>query len=153
MKHVALCMVVVMTLVFGLAYVAQASSLDDAKALAEKAAAFWKANGKDKALVEFNKPNGSFVKGDLYIVAHDYKGTVIAHGANAALVGTNLFQQKDPLNGKFFVQEEIEVAKTKGSGWVTYSWTNPATKKVQAKKSWIQKIEGGDYLVLCGTFQ
>lgn len=153
MKHVALGVAAVMIVVLGLVYVAQASSLDDAKALAVKAAAFWKANGKEKALAEFNNAKGSFVKGDLYIVAHDYQGNVLAHGVNPALVGANLFQQKDPLNGKLFVQEEIELAKTKGAGWVTYSWTNPATKKVQMKKSWIQKIDGADFLVLCGTFQ
>jgi cytochrome c len=153
MKRVTVGLVVAMIMIFGAAVMAQASSTDDAKAFAEKAAAFWKANGKEKAIAEFNNPKGQFVKGDLYIVAHDFNGVAIAHGANAGLVGVNLLQQADPNGGKLFVKEEIEIAKTKGSGWITYSWTNPATKKVQGKKAWVKRIEGEEYLVLCGIFQ
>jgi cytochrome c len=130
-----------------------ADKADDAKALAEKAAAYWKANGKDKALAEINNPQGQFVKGDIYVVAHDFKGNVLGHGGNPKLVGTNLYEQKDPNNGKFFVKEQIELAKTKGSGWVSFSWANPATKKVQPKKSWVKKIEGEEYLVNSGVFE
>jgi cytochrome c len=153
MRKVTVCLVVAMAVIFGAVLVAQAASADEAKAMAEKAAVFFKANGKDKAIAEFNNPKGQFVKGDLYIVAHDFNGVVLAHGANAGLVGVNLLEQADPNNGKLFVKEEIEVAKTKGSGWVSYSWTNPATKKVQAKRAWVKRVEGQDYLVLCGVFQ
>jgi len=133
--------------------IVHAASLDDAKALTEKAAEFWKTNGKEKALAEFNNPKGQFVKGDLYVVAHDFKGIVLAHGGNPKLVGTNLYDQKDPNGGKYFVREQIEVAKTKGSGWVEFSWANPVTKKVQPKKSWVIRIGHEDYLVNCGVFQ
>jgi len=130
-----------------------ADKAEDAKALAEKAAAYWKANGKDKALAEINNPQGQFVKGDIYVVAHDFKGNVLAHGGNPKLVGANLFEQKDPINGKFFVKEQIELAKAKGSGWVSFSWANPATKKVQPKKSWVKKVEGEECLVNSGVFE
>lgn len=42
-----------------------ASNADEAKTMVEKAAAFVQANGKDKALKEFNTPKNQFVKGDL----------------------------------------------------------------------------------------
>lgn len=135
---------------FGTVY---AATLEEAKVLSEKAAMFWKTHDKDKAIAEFNNAKGQFVKGDLYIVAHDFKGLVLAHGANASLVGVNLYDQREPNGDKYFVKEEIEIAKTKGSGWITYSWTNPATKKIQPKKSWVQRIEGTDAFVLCGVFQ
>jgi signal transduction histidine kinase len=133
--------------------IVHAATLDDAKAIAEKAAEFWKANGKEKALAEFNNPKGQFVKGDVYVVVLDFKGIVLAHGGNPKLVGANLFDQKDPNSGKFFVREMADVAKTKGSGWVEYSWANPVTKKVQPKKSWVIRIGHEDYLVNCGVFQ
>jgi cytochrome c len=153
MKKKVFSIAVAMVVIFGMVYIANAVTLDDAKGLAEKAAAFWKANGKEKAIAEFNNPKGQFVKGDLYIVAHDFKGIVLAHGTNQSLVGVNLFDQKDPNGGRFFVREEIDIAMKKGSGWINYSWTNPATKKVQDKKSWVQKIDGADAFVLCGIFQ
>jgi cytochrome c len=153
MKKKVFGIAVAMVVIFGMVYIANAVTLDDAKGLAEKAAAFWKANGKEKAIAEFNNPKGQFVKGDLYIVAHDFKGIVLARGTNQSLVGVNLFDQKDPNGGRFFVREEIDIAMKKGSGWINYSWTNPATKKVQDKKSWVQKIDGADAFVLCGIFQ
>jgi cytochrome c len=141
----ALCGVLILT------FAAQAATLDEAKALAEKASAFWKANGKDKALAEISNPNGQFVKGDLYVYAQDFSGVVLAHGGNQKLVGQNHLDVKDP-SGKLFVKEQLDVIKAKGSGWVEYVWTNPATKKVQPKKTWVQKIEGADIWVGCGVF-
>lgn len=153
MKRFGFIVAAVVMVVFGFMCMSQAATVEDAKAMAEKAAAFWKANGKEKAITEFNNSKGQFVKGDLYIVSHDFRGMVLAHGVNATLVGKNLFEQKDPNGGRYFVKEEIEIAKTKGSGWITYSWANPATKRMQAKKSWVQRVEGEDAFVLCGVFQ
>jgi cytochrome c len=145
--------VAAVTVIFVSILTVQAVSPDDAKALAEKATAYWKANDKDKALAEINNPQGQFVKGDVYVVAHDFKGNVLAHGANPKLVGANLLEQEDPITGNFFVKEQVELAKTKGSGWINLHWTNPTTKKVQPKKSWVKKIEGEDYLVNCGVYE
>ena len=75
------------------------------------------------------------------------------HGAAPALAGKNLLESKDPVTGKFFVKEQIEIAKTAGSGWASYNWTNPATKAMQMKKSWVQRVEGMDAYVVCGVFQ
>jgi len=128
-----------------------AASPDEAKALAQKALAFYKANGKDKAIAAFNDPKGEFVKGDMYVVIQGFDGIVMANGGNPKLVGMNHFELKDPA-GKLFVQEMVELAK-KGGGWVTYHWVNPVTKKVGTKKAWIQKIEGTESLINVGVFE
>ncbi len=47
----------------------------------------------------------------------------------------------------------IEIAKTKGSGWLEYNWVNPVTKKIQPKKAWIARVEGEDYFVNCGAYK
>ena len=152
MKKMRMVWVIVVVSLFFAASLVQATTLDDAKAFAEKAAAFMKANGKEKAAAEFNNPKGQFVKGDLYVFAQDFNGLMLANGGNPKLAGQNHMELKDP-NGKLFVKEMIEVAKTKGSGWVSYSWTNPTTKKVQPKKTWVQRVEGMDLYVGCGLFQ
>lgn len=152
MKKVLAGIALVICVVFGASFVAQAATLEEAKALAEKAAAYLKANGKDKAIAEFNNPTGQFVKGDLYVFAQGYNGVLLANGGNPKLTGQNHFDVKDP-SGKFFVKEMVEVAKSKGGGWVEYSWVNPATKKVQPKKAWVQRVDGADMYVGCGIFQ
>lgn len=123
---------------------------DEAKEMVEKAAAFYKDNGKEKALAEFSSPKGQFVKGDLYVFAYDLNAAVLAHPINAKLIGKNLFEVPD-VDGKFFRKEIVEVAKTKGSGWVDYKYSNPETKKVEAKTTYIQKV--GDIIVCCGTYK
>jgi cytochrome c len=152
MKKVLAGIALVTCVVLGSVFAVQAASLDDAKAMAEKAMAYMKANGKDKAIAEYNNPKGQFVKGDLYIIAQGFNGVMLANGGNPKLVGQNHLEVKDP-NGKLFVQEMVQVAKTKGTGWVEYSWTNPTTKKVQAKKTWVMRVEGADFYIGCGVFQ
>ena len=85
-KFAILVSVVILTM--GLVVSAFASnSQADAKALVEKAATFFKSNGKEKALAEFSKSKGTFDKGDLYVFAYDMTATIVAHPKNTKLIG------------------------------------------------------------------
>lgn len=152
MKKGTILLVAAMVMVFGAAFTAHAATFDEAKALAVKAAKYVEANGKEKGIAEIGNPKGQFVKGDLYVVIQDTNGVNLASPMQPVLVGKNCLELKDP-NGKYFIKEMIEIIKTKGSGWSTYAWVNPATKKVQEKKVWVQKVEGTDIYTLCGLFQ
>jgi len=137
--------------VFGLVFASGIlASQKDAKALVEKAASFAKASGKDAALKEIGKAKGQFDKGELYVFAYDMNAVMLAHPKNAKLVGKNLMDVPDN-DGKLFRKEIIEVAKTKGSGWVDYKYLNPETKKVEAKTTYVQKV--GDIVLCCGTYK
>jgi len=137
--------------VFGLALVSGAvASQKDAKALVEKAAAFVKANGKDATLKEINLAKGQFDKGELYVFAYDMSGKIIAHPKNPKLIGKDLLNVPDP-DGKLFRKEIVDVAKTKGTGWVDYRYTNPETKKIEAKTTYVVKV--GDVILCCGTYK
>jgi hypothetical protein len=151
MKRIIVCVALAAVFMLSTAIVAFSATPEDAKALAQKAMAFYKANGKEKAIAEFNNPKGQFVKGDLYVVVQGYDGVLLANGGNQKIVGQNHLELKDP-SGKYFVKEMIEAAK-KGGGWVTYSWTNPVTKKIGAKKAWIQGIEGEALYINVGFFE
>lgn len=132
---------------------AQAATLEEAKSLGIKAAAYVKKAGKDEAVKEMNTPNNQFDKGEMYVTLHDLNGVFLANCKVPAVTGQNHFNLKDP-TGKLFVQEMISTAKSPaGSGWVTYTWSNPATKKAQAKKAWVQRVEGTDMYTLSGLFQ
>lgn len=120
---------------------------EEAKKMVEEAAAYYKANGKDKAIAAFNDPKGKFRKDDLFIFMLDMDGKCYAH---FSLAGKSLEGLQDS-DGKFFVREQIAVAK-KGSGWVDYKFTNPTTKKIQQKTSYILKLDD-TYYVGCGAFK
>lgn len=124
-------------------------SREDAVAFVKKATDYIKRNGKDKAIAEFNNPQGQFVDRELYIVALDLNGVVLASGANAKLVGKNLIEIKDG-SGKAFVREQIDIAKSKGKGWVDFLWINPVSKKMEPRSTYLEKVD--DYFVLSGVF-
>jgi cytochrome c len=145
----SLCVLLVPLFLVGTAVAA--GSAEDAQALVEKAVAYVKANGKDKGVAAFNDPKGEFVKGDLYIFMFDFSGVTLAHGANQKLVGKNMLDLKDA-NGTPFVKEFMNKVKS-GGGWVDYHWTNPNTKKVQAKTTYVKGIDGTDYFVGCGIYK
>ncbi|MDF1791292.1 MAG: cache domain-containing protein [Thalassobaculaceae bacterium] len=127
------------------AYAAEQGSVDEAKAMAEKAAALLSSAGKDKAFEAFNN-SGDFKDRDLYVFVVDNAGITVAHGANAALIGRNLMEVRDPA-GKQFVKEMVGVSD---KGWVEYVWQNPASKAVEPKKSYV--IREGDVVVGVGAY-
>ncbi|MBI2419060.1 MAG: cache domain-containing protein [Ignavibacteriales bacterium] len=122
----------------------------EAEAWAKKAIAFYKANGKEKAIAEFNNTKGKFTVGDLYIIMYDMNGKCLAQGSNAKMVGKDLIDMQDA-DGKYFVKERLEIIKKKGKGWQNYKWTNPTTKKIEAKTMYVEKVE--DYIIGCGAYK
>lgn len=147
-----LVMTLVMMFVVGFSGFALAAdgTQAEAKAMVKKAIDYIKANGKDKAFAEISNPNGKFVDRDLYIFVYDMDGKCVAHGFNQKMIGKDLKEMKDP-DGKFYVKERIEIAKTKGSGWQDYKFTNPQSKKLENKTAYIEKYE--NLIVGCGVYK
>ncbi len=123
---------------------------DEAKALADKAAAFLSASGPEKAFATFNDRGGPFIDRDLYVFVRSMDGNTVAHGANAALIGHTSLALRDA-DGKLYNQEMIDLARTKGSGWVDYRWVNPVDKKIEGKSSFVERV--GDYVVGVGFYR
>ena len=122
---------------------------DDAKAWVQKGKEFFQKQGKDKALAAFKDSKGEFVKGDLYIYVLDMNGKMLAH-PKADLVGKDFMVVKDK-EGKLFAVEMVKIAKDKGSGWVDYMWENPATKKIDSKTVYFEKV--GDVIIAAGAYK
>lgn len=123
---------------------------EEAEALVKKAINLIKTEGKEKAFAEINNPKGKFVDRDLYIFVYDMNGKCVAHGFNPKMIGKDLLEMKDA-DGRYFVKERIEIAKTKGKGWQDYKFTNPLTKKIELKTAYIEKAE--DLIVGCGVYK
>ncbi|HXH54413.1 MAG TPA: cache domain-containing protein [Gammaproteobacteria bacterium] len=122
---------------------------EDALNLIEEAIAYMKANGKDAALKAFNKQEGAFVKGELYVFALDYQGVLLANMNNPDAVGKNLNDAQDS-EGVYFNKNLIAKAKS-GGGWVTYRYQNPTTKKIGCKNSYVMPTDM-DYLLGVGYY-
>ncbi len=146
----AICLTVFIMAVGGVAFAAEYGTPAEAEAMVKKAVAELKANGKDKAFAEFTNPKGKYVDRDLYITVYDMTGKCLSHGANPKMIGKDLIELRDP-DGKFFVKERIEIAKTKGGGWQDYKFNNPVTKKVEPKAMYFEKT--GDVIVACGAYK
>ncbi|MBP6644509.1 MAG: cache domain-containing protein [Burkholderiaceae bacterium] len=114
--------------------------------MVKKGVAFIKANGKDKGYSEITSKTSQFKDRDLYLVVYALDGVVRAHGANDKMVGKNVIELKD-VDGKAFVKERVEMAKTKANFWQDYKFTNPETKKIEPKTMYCEKLED---TVVCG---
>lgn len=118
----------------------------EATAMTKKGIVFIKANGKEKGYAEISNKAGQFVDRDLYLVVYGLDGVVRAHGANEKLVGKNMLDFKD-IDGKLYVQERMDLAKSKGTFWQDYKFTNPSTKKIEPKSMYCEKLDDS---VVCG---
>ncbi|MGD0532113.1 MAG: cache domain-containing protein, partial [Methyloceanibacter sp.] len=85
----------------GRAIAADAATKDEAVAMVQKAVAYIKSEGADKAYAESSNPSGQFVDRDLYLVIYGLDGVVLAHGADKTRIGTNQMDASDP-DGKEF---------------------------------------------------
>ena len=126
------------------------SPKDQAISLVGEAAKLVQSVGKEKAIVELNKPESRFVDGEFYVFAYDLQGVLVAHPKNAKLVGKNLLEVPD-VDGKFYRKEILEQAKTKGTGWVSYKYKNPESGKVERKTTYLRKV--GELILCCGIYE
>jgi cytochrome c len=134
----------------GAALATQGATKDEAVAMVKKAVAAIKTEGADKAYAEISDPRGPFVDGDLYIVVYRMDGLVVAHDADKNRIGTNLLHDKD-VDGKEFVKERIDLAKTASSFWQSYKFMNPVSKTIEPKEMYCERLN--DTVVCGGVYQ
>ena len=130
----------------GPARAAEPVTAKEAEAMVKRGVAFIKANGREKAYAEITSLQGQFRDRDLYLVVYRLDGTPQAHGANEKMVGRNLIEMKD-IDGKEFVRERVELAKTRASFWQDYKFTNPVSRKIEAKTMYCERL---DDTAVCG---
>lgn len=132
-------------------YAADKGSPDEAMAMVKKAVSLIKSEGKEKAFAAISDPaNTTFHDRDMYIYVYDMNGVAVAHGNNPKMVGKRLIDLKDN-EGKPMIKEMVDLAKSKGKGWVDFKWPNPVTKSVESKSGYIEKVD--DVLVGSGIYK
>jgi cytochrome c len=118
----------------------------EAKEMLRKAVAYYEANGRDKALADFNQKKPPFSDRDLYVfcIGPDHK--LVADGEFHQFVGQSADMIKDS-SGKSVGEAGWEVANKNGEGELHYSWLNPQSQLIEPKVSYFAKA-GGD---VCGV--
>jgi cytochrome c len=130
----------------GVAAAAGTATKEEAVAMVKKGVAFIKTSGNEKGYAEITNKKGRFQDRDLYLVVYGLDGVVHAHGANEKMVGRNLIDLKD-IDGKPFVQERVDLGKSKGIFWQDYKFTNPVSKAIEPKQMYCERLEE---TVVCG---
>ena len=110
-----------------------------------------KSVGWKKAIPELKNPKGKFVYKDLYVFITDLDGFCLIHPIMHSLAGKNQRGIKDA-DGKFFIKEQAQIAKAKGSGTVIYRWPNPQTKKIEQKETYFEVVDR-EIIVNCGYYK
>ena len=114
--------------------------------MVKKAVTLIKEQGQEKAYAEFSNKGGRFHDRDLYITVLDLDGKVLAHGQREDLIGKVVIDLKDP-DGKLFMRERFELARQQPSFWQNYKFMNPATKKVEPKEMYCERL---NETAICG---
>lgn len=124
----------------------EAAAIVRAVSAVTNAVQFYKENGREQALSEFNNPRGRFNFVELYIFAYDTNGTVIAESRNKRLVGMKLINLTDA-DGKFYIDEMVSMAKARGKGSVTYNFVNPDTDTPEPRRVYFERVD--DVIICC----
>lgn len=130
--------------------VADRATAKEAEALVKKAVAHIKANPQEKAFADISDSKGQFVDRDLYLVVYTLDGLNLAHGFNRKFIGKNMIDIRDT-DGKDYMRERMEMAKTKSSFWQDLKFVDPLTKKVEPKQTYCER--SNDLLVCGGIYK
>lgn len=125
---------------------AQNATADEAVAMVRKGVAAIKADGKDRTLARINDTQGPYRVRDLYLTVDRMDGMALAHGANQKMVGLQLMDSKD-VDGKKYMRERFELARTRARFWQDIKFTRPASRKTELKSLYCERI---DDMVVCG---
>jgi methyl-accepting chemotaxis protein len=106
--------------------------------------------GYAKAVRDFHDPQGGFIDRDLYVFIFDRAGFYVVHGSVPEKDGSDL-RAIPGLDAEKLVADAWLVCDTDQGGWVNYTITNPVTREVQAKSSYVMPLDD-DRLIGCGCY-
>ena len=124
---------------------------DQIKALTIKASDVIRDKGVEAARTIFNQ-DGEFKHDEIYVNVIDGKGVWVIYPPKPEGVGKSVLNIQDA-DGKYLVQDILQLAAAKGEGWIEYRWKNPVTNLLQLKESYVRQVSGTDYVVYIGRYK
>lgn len=120
-----------------------------AVALVQRAVARFRAVGRQRAFKDFQDPQGRFMEGERYVVVWDVNGVMVG-GPPTPNLGRSVLDLEDA-DGKKYIREILEIARTKNKGWCDYRWENLATGAIEPKSTYFECA--GDFIFGCGIYR
>jgi cytochrome c len=109
--------------------------------------------GIDAAIKTIGDKSGPFVWKDSYVFLLNMDGKMLAHPVKPELTQKETLVDVKDTAGKPLFLEFIEVANSKGKGWVDYMWPQPGQEQPVAKTSYIYRVPGTQYIVGAGIYK
>jgi cytochrome c len=155
-KLVVSTLVVLAGLCLAASVFAESATKAECIAKSKEAAKMVSEKGQDAAVQEINKKDGKFVWKDTYVFMMDLKGNMLAHPMKPDLVGKNLMGATDKAakgQEKLLFKEFVELAQTKGEGWVPYMWPKVGETTPSKKITYVYRVPGKDLFVAAGIYE
>jgi len=154
---------ITLVIIAGIAHISNALADSAAKdicvAKVKEAVQMINEKGLDAAIAQINRKDGGFAWKDSYVFVVDFQGRTVANPLFPDHVGMNQMGLTNK-DGRMIVQEFIEIAKTKGEGWLEYMWPKPEEmqkpkdQRISSKKeSYVHRVPGQDMLAVAGVFE
>ncbi len=127
---------------------AQDQDAQAAKALLEKALAYYQSNG-DKAFAAFSR-QGEFIDQDRYVFVVDTQGVLLASGGpSSALIGRDVSEVLGPDLRQSF-KDALKVPEGQGIQQADYRWQNWNDGKIEHKHVFYQRV--GERILAVGYY-
>jgi methyl-accepting chemotaxis protein len=130
-------------------FMLQQGTAEEAMALVDKALAHRRQASRDAFVRDLTDPSRGFHDRDMYVFALDAAGVYRAFGGKPEKVGSRV-QDIAGVDGNALLASIVAQAEV-GPGWVEYDIVNPASGAVQAKMSYVVKVD--DLYVGCGVYK
>lgn len=126
-------------------------SAAEAQEIVRQGCAYCRHQGQAALVADVNKlEQGRFIDRDLYLMVLDLGSSrFLAHGNNPRTLG--LGPQSRDADGKLFVREMTQIARSRGEGWIDYKWAHPVTNEVLTKSTFVQRA--GNVVIACGVYR
>lgn len=158
-KIAAITLVIITGIVLTSNVLADSAAKEMCVAKGKEAVQLINEKGLDAAIMVINKKDGGFAWKDSYVFVVDFQGRTVANALFPNHVGMNQMGLKNK-DGRMIIQEFIEIAKTKGEGWVEYMWPKPEEmqkpidQRISSKKAtYVLRVPGQDMLVAAGVHE
>jgi cytochrome c len=130
---------------------AQFGTRDEAVAMVKRVQEKFKKDGAEATFAAVTAQQRAFKDRDLYVYIMNFDCVIQAHAARAELVGKSLYDFRDQ-DGVYPARKTVETARIAGRGWIDYRWTNPQTRLVEAKSTYVEKL-GDRYAIGVGIYK
>ena len=158
-KVAVIALVMMVSVALAASVMAQSATKEECIAKCKEAAQLIVDKGQEAALQEINKKGSTFVWKDTYVFIVDFNGTFLAQPSRPDHLGKNYLEWKTS-DGKYPQKMSIEVAKTKGEGWVEYVQARPEELKkspeqriLSKKSTYIYRVPGKEMYCGAGVYE